>query len=87
MSKPAICLLTAFLSLAAIAADKKPASVAAQQGSSYSLFDNIVKFHAPADWPVILKKTEGLPQFIAFQVKDPADQGSGESSQVSVEAK
>ncbi|HEY8010521.1 MAG TPA: hypothetical protein VIE67_05930 [Rudaea sp.] len=87
MYKAIISLLAAMLSLSAVAADKKPASAAAEPGSSYSLFDNIVKFHAPADWPVILKKTEGLPQFIAFQVKDPADQGSGESSQVSVEAK
>ena len=46
-----------------------------------------MKFSAPSEWPVILEKTEGMPQFIAFQVKDPADQGSGESSQVSVDAK
>lgn len=87
MYKAIISLLAAMLPLCALAADKKPAHASVESGSSYSLFDNIVKFHAPADWPVILKKTEGLPQFIAFQVKDPADQGSGESSQVSVEAK
>lgn len=90
MHKFLAALLSALLPLAATAADKKiaPPKDAVEQGmSNYSLFDNTVKFQAPSDWPVILKKSEGLPQFIAFQVKDPADQGSGESSQVSVEAK
>jgi hypothetical protein len=88
MSRLLACLLSALLPFAAIGADTKAASAAPVQGmSSYSLFDNVVKFQAPSDWPVILKKAEGLPQFIAFQVKDPADQGSGESSQVSIEAK
>jgi hypothetical protein len=84
-----ICL-AALLPLSAIGADTKAPvakSAAAQNLSNYTLFDNAIKFSAPAEWPVILKKTEGLPQFIAFQVKDPADQGSGEASQVSVEAK
>src|SRR5579863_3621730 len=90
MSKFLAALLSVLLPLSAIAADKKiapPKDVVEQGMSNYSLFDNTVKFQAPSDWPVILKKTEGLPQFIAFQDKDPADQGSGESSQVSVEAK
>lgn len=87
MSKLLVCLFTAFLPLCAAAADKKPASAPVEPGTGYALFDDIVKFKAPADWSVILKKTEGIPQFIVFQVKDPADQGSGASSEVSVEAK
>jgi hypothetical protein len=55
--------------------------------TSYPLYEGLVKISAPADWPVILKKVEGIPQFIAFEVRDPAAQASGESSQISVDAK
>jgi hypothetical protein len=76
MSKSLMLLFAVILPLAGGAAD-----------GTYPLYEGIVKISAPADWPVILKKTEGIPQFIAFQVSDPAAQSSGESSQVSVEAK
>lgn len=76
MSKSLICLLAMIVPALGCAAD-----------ASYPLYEGLVKVSAPADWTVILKKTEGIPQFIAFQVNDPAAQGSGESSQVSVEAK
>jgi len=55
--------------------------------TSYQLYEGLVTISAPSDWPVILKKAEGIPQFIAFAVKDPAAQASGESAQVSVDAK
>ncbi|MBN8888601.1 MAG: hypothetical protein J0I77_23005 [Rudaea sp.] len=58
-----------------------------EPGTHYSLYQGAVKFSAPSNWPAIMQKTEGTPQFVAFQVRDPADQGSGEASQVSVEAK
>jgi hypothetical protein len=59
----------------------------ADDNGSYSLDDGYIKFTAPPAWPVILQKTEGNPQFVAFQVKDPADSGTGEASRVSVETK
>lgn len=59
----------------------------AEGTTDYSLEERIVKFKAPSDWAVIMHKSEGNPQFIAFQVKDPADQGTGETTQVTVETK
>lgn len=59
----------------------------ASSAGSYSLNQGFVNFSAPPDWQVIMEKNEGTPQFIAFQVKDPADTGSGESSRVTVETR
>jgi len=59
----------------------------AEGGGEYSLNQGFVKFSAPPQWPVIMQKTEGTPQFIALQVKDPADEGTGEASVVRVETK
>lgn len=59
----------------------------AEAMTDYTLEENIVKFKAPADWTVIMHKAEGNPQFLAFQIKDPADQGTGETTQVTVETK
>jgi hypothetical protein len=53
----------------------------------FSLNSGVVKFSAPPQWPVILQKTEGNPQVVAFQVKDPADEGSGEATRVTVTTK
>jgi hypothetical protein len=53
----------------------------------YSLFDRLVKFKAPADWAAIMEKKSGNPQFMAFQVKDPADKDNTEVTQVTVSAK
>ena len=69
--------------LAAIAA----AGAHAQDTGDYSLAQGFVTFKAPPEWPVIMQKAEGNPQFIAFQVKDPADNGTGEASRVTVETK
>jgi hypothetical protein len=55
--------------------------------ADYSLFENIVKFSAPSDWPVLMEKKNGNPQFIAFQIKDPADPENNEIAQVTVNAK
>ena len=66
------------------------AGVAQAQGAGagdYTLGQGFVAFKAPPEWPVIMQKTEGNPQFIAFQVKDPADSGTGEASRVTVETK
>lgn len=52
--------------------------------ADYSLNDGIVKFSAPDTWPVIMQMTEGSPQVVAFQVKDPADSGTDDASRVSV---
>ena len=78
-----VALLTALPAFAAAAS----ANQAADKGTGYSLYEGAVKFSAPSNWPAIMQKTEGTPQFIAFLVRDPADPGSGEAAQVSVEAK
>jgi hypothetical protein len=62
-------------------------SAVAEGPGEYSLNDGVVKFSAPSAWPVIMQKTEGNPQVIAFQVKDPADEGSGEATRVTVTTK
>jgi hypothetical protein len=59
----------------------------ADDNGTYSLDEGYIKFTAPPSWPVILQKTEGNPQFVAFQVKDPADADTGEATRVSVETK
>lgn len=80
-----------FLAVASFAALPALAAAApanqADKGTGYSLYEGAVKFSAPPNWPAIMQKTEGTPQFIAFLVRDPADPGSGEAAQVSVEAK
>ncbi|MBS0557358.1 MAG: hypothetical protein JSR27_08090 [Proteobacteria bacterium] len=62
-------------------------SAMAQTPGEYSLDQGIIKFNAPSAWPVIMQKSEGDPQFVAFQVKDPADTGSGEATRVTVETR
>ena len=61
--------------------------VGAQTPGEFSLNEGIVKFTAPPAWPVIMQKTEGNPQAVAFQVKDPADDGTGEATRVTVSTK
>ncbi len=80
MQRSIIVYIALFAALAAGAAH-------AQSAGEFSLDQGFVKFSAPPDWPVIMQKTEGNPQFIAFQVKDPADTGSGEATRVTVETK
>ena len=72
--------IAAFAALATVAAH-------ADENGSYSLGEGFIKFNAPPAWPVIMQKTEGSPQFVAFQVKDPADADTGEATRVSVETK
>ena len=60
---------------------------AAESKTSYTLYENIVKFKAPSDWTVIMEKKNGNPQFMAFQVRDPADPENNEIAQVTVNAK
>jgi hypothetical protein len=62
-------------------------TAAADEGGQYTLDQGFVRFSAPPSWPVMMQKTDGNPQFIAFQVKDPADTGTGEASRVTVDAK
>jgi archaellin len=59
----------------------------AQSKSDYTLYENIIKFKAPSDWAVIMEKKDGNPQFIAFQVRDPADKDSSELAQVTINAR
>lgn len=61
----AACLMLALLAACALA----PAAAAA----GYSLSDGAVKFSAPDAWPVLMEKPEGTRQFVALQVKDPAN--------------
>ncbi|UXI66993.1 hypothetical protein [Tahibacter amnicola] len=51
---------------------------------NFALNGGLINFTAPSEWPVIMQMSEGNPQVIAFQVKDPADTGTGEASRVSV---
>ena len=53
-------------------------------GANFDLNGGSVHFSAPSEWPVIMQMTEGNPQVVAFQVKDPAAEGTDESSRVSV---
>lgn len=62
-------------------------AVAAESKSDYTLYEHIVKFKAPSDWNVIMEKKDGNPQFMAFQVKDPADPGNNEIAQVTINAR
>lgn len=62
-------------------------SALAQTPGEYALDEGFIKFSAPPEWPVMMQKSEGSPQFIALQVKDPADAGTGETSRVTVETK
>jgi hypothetical protein len=63
------------------------AGAGAETPGEYSLNEGSIKFSAPAAWPVIMQKTEGNPQVVAFQVKDPAEEGSGEATRVIVNTK
>jgi hypothetical protein len=56
----------------------------AAAAAEFDLNGGSVHFSAPSDWPVIMQMTEGNPQVVAFQVKDPAAEGTEESSRVSV---
>jgi hypothetical protein len=80
MQRFTIFAIAAFVAFAASA-------VQAQGAGEFTLDQGFVKFTAPPDWPVIMQKTEGNPQFIAFQVKDAADTGTGEATRVTVETK
>ncbi len=62
-------------------------SAHAQNVTDYSLNEGKIHFKAPTEWPMILQKNEGNPQFTAFQVKDPADINTGEASRVTVTTK
>jgi hypothetical protein len=79
MPKTVLAILLAALSAAS--------AFAAESKADYTLYEHIVKFKAPSDWNVIMEKKDGNPQFIAFQVKDPADSGNNEIAQVTVSAK
>ena len=57
---------------------------AAANAADYTLNDGAIAFTAPSDWPVIMQMSEGNPQVVAFQVKDPADSGTGEATRVTV---
>lgn len=63
------------------------ASATAAASADFDLNGGSVHFRAPADWPVIMQVSEGNPQVIAFQVKDPATEGTEEGSRVTVTSK
>lgn len=41
--------------------------------ADYSLANGAVRFSAPDAWPVLMEKQDGARQFVALQVKDPAN--------------
>ncbi|MDE2272414.1 MAG: hypothetical protein KGJ94_10605 [Xanthomonadaceae bacterium] len=45
----------------------------AASAADYSLANGAVKFSAPDAWPMLMEKPDGPRQFVALQVKDPAD--------------
>jgi hypothetical protein len=73
--------------LAAILLLPAVAGIATAATTSYSLFENIIRFSVPSDWTAMMEKHDGNPQFMAFQIKDPADHDNSEVSQVTVSAK
>lgn len=69
-------LASLFLTFAVVASASAP--------GEYELNDGSIHFSAPPDWNVIMQKTEGDPQVLAFQVRDPAEAGTEEATRVSV---
>jgi hypothetical protein len=57
------------------------------QDGTYSLHDGQVSFSVPAGWTALMQKTDGNPQAIAFQVPDPAAQGSDDTASVTVKSR
>ncbi|HEX7110932.1 MAG TPA: hypothetical protein VF216_00670 [Mizugakiibacter sp.] len=56
----------------------------AAHAGDYALADGGVHFSAPSEWSAIMEKTEGDPQFIAFQVHDPSPSASNSLARVTV---
>ena len=80
MSQPRlVCLVSSTLLSTAAGAVDAP--------GEFTLNTGLIKFSAPPAWPVIMQKIEGNPQVVAFQVKDPADEGTGEATRVTVSTK
>ncbi len=83
-------LIAGLTATGAFAAGAKSAPAARNDAAGktdYTLYEHIVKFKAPSDWTVIMEKKDGNPQFIAFQVKDPADPGNNDIAEVTISAK
>ncbi|MCE5232656.1 MAG: hypothetical protein ABFC67_01340 [Mizugakiibacter sp.] len=59
----------------------------AAYAGDYALADGGVRFSAPSDWNAIMEKTEGDPQFIAFQVRDPSPSAADSLARVTVSAR
>jgi len=74
-------LLPAFLLATSCAAP------AFAQDGTYSLNDGAVRFGAPAGWTAVMQKTDGNPQAIAFQVPDPAAEGTDDAASVTVKTR
>lgn len=60
---------------------------AEQVTTNYSLNEGKITFSVPSDWSVIMQKESGNPQLIAFQVKNPAEQGTEESTRITITTK
>ncbi|HEY6545387.1 MAG TPA: hypothetical protein VIZ64_10865 [Dokdonella sp.] len=63
------------------------AATAFAQDGSHSLNDGKVRFSVPPEWVAVMQKTDGNPQAIAFQVPDPATQGSDDVASVTVKSR
>ena len=71
----------------ASAASAFPIAAHAQGKTDYTLNEGQVHFHAPPTWSAIMEKSDGDPQAIAFQVPDPATQGSEATASVTVKTR
>ena len=83
--KPIPCL--SILYAAVFAAIVFPASAFAQGKTDYTLNSGQVNFRVPPTWSAIMEKSDGNPQAIAFQIPDPATQGSEATASVTVKTR
>jgi hypothetical protein len=78
--KPVRCLFS-LLSIFAMS------NAFAQDKTDYTLNGEQVHFRIPPGWSAIMEKSEGDPQFAAFQVPDPTAQGTDDSANVTVKTR
>ncbi len=52
--------------------------------AGYTLGNGKIHFFVPDNWPMIMRQTQGEPQFIAFQVPDTSPSGKQVLSRVTV---
>jgi hypothetical protein len=53
-----------------------PLAITPAFAADYALANGAVRFSAPDAWPVLMEKQDGARQFVALQVRDPADKNA-----------